>query len=344
MSDNEDYQNQDEISSSTAVDSIVISSIDSPNPINKITYVTGSFINCNNPTPTPTATPIPPTATPVPPTSTPTPTPTATPVPPTSTPTPTPTSTPTPTPTSTPVPPTATPVPPTATPVPPTATPTCTVIVDGDWTFTGSSVIDPNSTNTYTVTMNAPSSTSYPITVGFTRLGGASHTPSSLTFNSAGSQTMTVTADSTPTNDDIEAYIATSACGNTSSPIRITFAATPTSTPTPTPTATPVPPTATPVPPTATPVPPTATPVPPTPTPVSYPSFYISTAQTVENVCTASPTDVAYSNGTTNPPSFGNTVYYDAAGTSPYGAGYYNTDNGYIRLNSSGVVIDSGIC
>jgi hypothetical protein len=64
------------------------------------------------PTPTPTATPVPPTATPVP-----TPVPTATPVPPTATPVPTPV------PTATPVPPTATPVP-TATPTPtPTATP-----------------------------------------------------------------------------------------------------------------------------------------------------------------------------------------------------------------------------
>ena len=99
------------------------------------------------PTPTPTATPVPPTPTPVPPTATPVPpAPTATPVPPTATPVPTatptptatpvppaPTATPTPrptaTPTPTPVPPTATPVPPapaaTATPVP-TATPTPT--------------------------------------------------------------------------------------------------------------------------------------------------------------------------------------------------------------------------
>jgi VWFA-related protein len=71
------------------------------------------------PTPTPTATPVPPTATPVPPTATPVP-PTATPVPPTATPVP---------PTATPVPPTATPVPPTATPVPPTATPISAAVV-----------------------------------------------------------------------------------------------------------------------------------------------------------------------------------------------------------------------
>lgn len=111
-------------------------------------------------------------------------------------------------------------------------------------------------------------------------------------------------------------------------------------TPTPTPTATS---TATPTP-TVTPTP-TATPTPTsTPTPTIYNAFNISTDQTVENVCTATPDQIAYSNGTTNPPSFGNTVYFDSLGLFPYGAGYYNTYDGYIRLNSSGVVIDSGIC
>ena len=111
-----------EISTSNAVDSIIISSIDSTNPINKIQYVTGSFINCINTTPTPTPTPTStPTATP---TLTPTPTPTVTPTgAPTLTPTPTPTITPTPT--ATPIPPTATPTP-TPTPIPPTVTPTPT--------------------------------------------------------------------------------------------------------------------------------------------------------------------------------------------------------------------------
>lgn len=446
-----------EITTSTVVDSIIISSIDSTNPIDKILYVTGSFINCVNTTPTPTPTSSP---TPLPATATPTPTPTSTatptPEPATATPTPTPTPTFTSTPTFEPA--TATPTPtPTSTATPtPTPTPTCVSVVNGDWTFTGPSSVAPSSTNTYTVNVSAPSSTSYPIIVAFTRFGGASHTPSSLTFNSAGSQTMTVTTDSSPTNDYIEAYIASSDCGNTSDPIRITFTqaatATPTPTPSPTPSATPtatptdLPATSTPTPtspPTATPTPtpvptptlsvdstgctgyegtgyinlsasggsgnytfhisqtpppsyngvqnasnlsngtyyvgvydntygtsdvttrniscaaaPTPTPTtPPTPTPTTPPTstptptptpslnpFYISTSQTVENVCTAAVDQLAYSDGATNPPVFGDTIYSDSAGTSPYGAGYYNTDNGYIRLDGSGTVIDSGIC
>jgi hypothetical protein len=256
-----------------------------PTPTPSLTSATQT--PTETPTATPTATPtLTPTATAPPatqtPTETPTPTPTVTST--SATPIPTLTATPTATPTLT---PTATP---TATPTvtaTPTATPTCVAIVNGDWTFTGPSTIAPNSTNTYTVAVNAPSSTSYPIVVGFTRFGGASHTPSTLTFNSAGSQTMTVTADSTPTNDYIEAYIGTSACNNTSDPIRITFAAaaTPTATPTLTPTATPtLTPTATAPPstqtPTITPTPTvTLTPTPtttttPTPTPSATPSCF----------------------------------------------------------------------
>jgi len=67
----------------------------------------------------------------------PTPTPTATPVPPTATPVPDPTATPVPDPTATPVPPTSTPVPPTATPPPPTATPTATPDQTANWVNSG---------------------------------------------------------------------------------------------------------------------------------------------------------------------------------------------------------------
>ncbi len=74
----------------------------------------------------------------------------------------------------------------------------------------------------------------------------------------------------------------------------------------------------------------------------SYDPFYISTVASAFNVCTRAVDQVAYCTG--GVPSIGKTIYTDAIGSSTLGAGYYNTDNGYIQLNSSGVVVGDGIC
>ena len=60
------------------------------------------------------------------------------------------------------------------------------------------------------------------------------------------------------------------------------------------------------------------------------------------NVCTRAVDQLAYSIG--GVPSVGKTIYTDSIGSSTLGSGYYNTDNNYIQLNSSGVVISDGIC
>ncbi len=303
------------------------------------------------PTPTPTATAVPatptptPTSTPAAPTDTPTPTPTSTPPPPTPTPTPTVTSTPTPTPTLGPttptpapthtpsIPPTETPTPtPTATPIPPTATPTPTPTNTPPPTATPTPTPVPTPSLTIDSGCTGYEGTGY---INLSATGGSGNYTFHISTSPPPAYNGTQNASSL-SNATYYVGVYDNVYGTSNVTTRgISCSPAPTATPTPTPA-----PTATPTP---TPIPPTATPT-PTPTPVNYPSFYISTAETVENVCTASPTDTAYSSGTTNPPSIGNTVYYDAAGTSPYGAGYYNTDNGYIRLNASGTVIDTGIC
>jgi hypothetical protein len=76
--------------------------------------------------------------------------------------------------------------------------------------------------------------------------------------------------------------------------------------------------------------------------PPSYDPFYISTVGTPVNVCTRAVDQLAYCTG--GVPSIGKTIYTDSIGSSTLGSGYYNTDNGYIQLNSGGTVISDGIC
>jgi hypothetical protein len=207
-----------EIAASTQVSSIIITSIDSTNPINKIQYVTGSFVNCINTTPTPTPTV---TSTPTPtPTITPTRTPTVTPTV-TATPTVTPTITPTPT-----VTPTLTSTPtitPTITPTP-TVTPTVTATPTVTPTVTATPTVTPTITPTPTVT---PTLTSTPTV-----------TPT-ITPTPTVTPTLTSTPTPTPTISPTPTVTPTSTPTITPTPT-VTPTRTPTVTPTNTPTPTPV--------------------------------------------------------------------------------------------------------
>ena len=74
----------------------------------------------------------------------------------------------------------------------------------------------------------------------------------------------------------------------------------------------------------------------------SYDPFYISTVASAFNVCTRPVDQLAYCTG--GFPSIGKTIYTDSIGSSTLAGGYYNTDNGYIHLNGSGVVDSDGTC
>lgn len=76
--------------------------------------------------------------------------------------------------------------------------------------------------------------------------------------------------------------------------------------------------------------------------PPSYDPFYISAVGTPVNVCTRAIDQLAYCTG--GSPDVGKTIYTDSIGSSTLGSGYYNTDNGYIVLNTGGVVTSNGIC
>ena len=110
-----------------------------------------------------------------------------------------------------------------------TTTQICTPIINGNWTFIGPSTITPFQVAVYTVTMNAPNSSSYPVVLGRTVSGGTTSV-STLTFNSAGSQTITVNWDGTPNGNFISTYVGSSPCGNTSDAITINTTALSTST------------------------------------------------------------------------------------------------------------------
>ena len=74
----------------------------------------------------------------------------------------------------------------------------------------------------------------------------------------------------------------------------------------------------------------------------TYSAFNISTAGTPINVCTRIVDQTAYCIG--GSPDNGKTVYTDSIGSSTLAAGYYATDNGFIHVNSSGVIDNTGIC
>ncbi len=213
-----------EIAADDDITLIEIFSIDSPNPTGRVTYVTGSFINCLRPTPTATPTPTvtptntqTPTVTPTPSiTNTQTPTNTVTPSV-TTTQTPTGTKTPTPTPTITQT-PSITPSQPSGSiiesPTPtPTQTPTVTPTTTGTPTptptptpsFTPTNTITPTLTPTNTQTQTpsvTPTNTQTP-TPSITASPTPSITPtktSTPTPSVTPTQTQTSTPPTTPTN------------------------------------------------------------------------------------------------------------------------------------------------
>jgi hypothetical protein len=243
-----------EITADDDITLIEISSIDSYSTLNKITYVTGSFINCLKPTPTATPTPTgTPTNTPTPtltptqtqtqtqtltPTGTPTNTPSITPTntqtltptvtgTPTGTPTDTPTNTPTSTPTQT----------PTLTQTPtqtPTGTPTDTPTNTPTSTPTNTQTQTPTPTITPT-----PSITSSPGSIPLTPTPTATPTetpPITPSTTTTATPTQTGTPTSTPSNTP---SITPSFTPTTTPTVTSTQTGTPTSTPTNTPSITP---------------------------------------------------------------------------------------------------------
>lgn len=201
-----------EIASNDDITLIEISSIDSPNPENRVNYVTGSFINCLRPTPTATPTPT------VTPTNTQTPTVTPTPsVTNTRTPTQTVTSTNTPTPSVT---STQTPT------ITPSITPTNTLTPS----ITSTGTVTPTPTLTQTPSITAsPSLTPSPTpTVTPTNTATQTQTPSKTPTQTP---TITSTTTTTPTQTQTPSITPTNFTGSIlTSP-----------TPTPTPTVTPSP-------------------------------------------------------------------------------------------------------
>jgi hypothetical protein len=213
-----------EITGDDDITLIEISSIDSYSTLNKITYVTGSFINCIKPTPTATPTPtVTPTNTQTP-TTTPTPTVTNTQTP-TQTQTPTNTSTPSVTPTQT----------QTNTPSgTPTNTPTPSI------TSTGTLTPTPTQTQTPFITPS-PTLTSTPTPTGTpTNTPTQTQTPSyTSTLTPTVTSTVTSTATQTPTPSITPSPVTGSITPTPTPSITPTTTSTPTPTPTQTPTVTP---------------------------------------------------------------------------------------------------------
>jgi hypothetical protein len=272
-----------EITANDDITLIEISSIDSYSTLNKITYVTGSFINCIKPTPTATPSPTPTPTNTVTPTVTPTQTltPTQT-VTQTSTPSNTLTGTPTNTPTLTQT-PTGTPTnTPTSTPTnTPPVTPTNTQTQSPTPTITPTPSITPSSGSAIPTLTPTPSltSTNTPTntpTVTPTLTGTPTSTPSNTpsitptttpTTTPSFTPTQTVTQTLTPTNTPTNTNTQTQTQTPTPS---ITASQTGTKTPTPTPTPSVTPP----VTPSNTPssTPPNTPPVTPSSTPPATPT------------------------------------------------------------------------
>jgi hypothetical protein len=276
-----------EITANDDITLIQISSIDSPNPTGRVTYVTGSFINCLRPTPTATPTPtVTPTNTQTP-TKTPTPTITNTQTPTqtvTSTNTPTPSITPTKTPTNTPS-------------ITPTKTPTPSI------TSTGTVTPTPTLTQTPSITAS-PSLTPSPTpTVTPTNTSTQTQTPSKTPTNTPSiTPTFTPTATQTPTPSITQSPLTGSITPTPTPSITPTTTPTPTGTPTQTPTVTP----------SLTPTNTATQTVTPSVTPTNTPSITPSSTKTATPTPTQTPTNtitptqtpsITPSNTPTNTPS-----------------------------------------
>ena len=78
---------------------------------------------------------------------------------------------------------------------------------------------------------------------------------------------------------------------------------------------------------------------------VALTSFSSSTVETSGEVCNAAISQTYYHNGSNVLPAIGDNVYSNTSGTTSLSSGFYKISSlSNIRVNSSGVVTEIGIC